>query len=209
MALPPAIIRFVQEPVEEGWSEILGRALRPAVFLLLVGSCAWLLIDPPSFSGVPTLLLILLGAVLLTLAMAWIATRMIGDEMPEAEWRKIVDRSELLAQLPAPTGPPSAFDELVIAALDDLPAEFQEVLETVPVTVSGEGYKHGAYGLYVGATVARDTYPDHIVIFEDTLTRDFGRNPGLLRAQVERVVRHELAHHLGWDEEGVRGLGLS
>jgi predicted Zn-dependent protease with MMP-like domain len=79
----------------------------------------------------------------------------------------------------------------------------------VPVTVSGEGHKHGAYGLYVGATVARDTYPDHIVIFEDTLTRDFGRNPEMLRAQVERVVRHELAHHLGWDEEGVSGLGLS
>ncbi len=30
----------------------------------------------------------------------------------------------------------------------------------------------------------------------------------LLRAQVERTVRHELAHHCGWDEPGVRGLGL-
>ena len=30
----------------------------------------------------------------------------------------------------------------------------------------------------------------------------------LLKAQVERVVRHELAHHLGWGEAGVRGLGL-
>jgi hypothetical protein len=140
----PVIIREVETPGEEGWSETLGRVLRPVVLLLLVGSCAWLLIDPPSFSGVPTLLLILLGAALITLAMAWIATRMIGEELPEAEWRKIVDRSELLAQLPAPSGPPSAFDELVIAALDDLPAEFQEVLETVPVTVSSEGYKHGA-----------------------------------------------------------------
>ena len=199
----------MESPGQEGWSETLWRVLRPAVFLLLVGSCAWLLIDPPSFSGVPTLLLILLGAVLITLAMAWIATRMIGEEMPEAEWRKILDRSELLAQLPPPTGPPSAFDELVIAALDDLPEEFQRVLERVPVTVSREGYKHRAYGLYVGATMARDTYPDHIVIFEDTLTRDFGASPELLRAQVERTVRHEVAHHLGWDEEGVRGLGLS
>jgi predicted Zn-dependent protease with MMP-like domain len=201
-------MREVETPGEESWSDTLWRALRPVVFLLLVGSCAWLLIDPPSFSGVPTLLLVLLGAVLLTLAMAWVATRMIGEEIPETEWRKIVDRSELLAQLPAPTGPPSAFDELVIAALDDLPQEFQEALEKVPVTVSREGYKYGAYGLYVGATVARDTYPDHIVIFEDTLTRDFGASPELLRAQVQRTVRHELAHHLGWDEEGVRGLGL-
>jgi len=29
-----------------------------------------------------------------------------------------------------------------------------------------------------------------------------------LRAQVERTVRHEVAHHLGWDERGVRDLGL-
>ena len=59
------------------------------------------------------------------------------------------------------------------------------------------------------APVARDTYPDRIVIYQDTLERDFGHDPAeLLRAQVERTVRHELAHHLGWGERGVRGLGL-
>ena len=62
--------------------------------------------------------------------------------------------------------------------------------------------------LGMGGTIARDTYPDRIVIYQDTLERDFGHHPALLRAQVERVVRHELAHHLGWDESGVRGLGL-
>ena len=46
------------------------------------------------------------------------------------------------------------------------------------------------------------------MIYEDTLERDFGHDRDLLRAQVERTVRHELAHHLGWDEPGVRGLGL-
>lgn len=201
--------RTVREKQEENWSENLWRVLRPAVFLVLVGSCAWLLVNPPSFSGVPTLLFILLGAALLTFTMAWIATRMIGDdEMDETEWRKLVDRSEILSQLPIPSGPPSEFDQLVLEAIDDLPEEFQKVLEKVPVTVSNEGWKHRAYGLYVGATVARDTYPDHIVIFQDTLLRDFGRDPVVLKSQVERVVRHELAHHLGWDEEGVRNLGL-
>ena len=38
--------------------------------------------------------------------------------------------------------------------------------------------------------------------------RDFGHDPELLRDQVTRTVRHELAHHVGFDEMGVRGLGL-
>ena len=41
-----------------------------------------------------------------------------------------------------------------------------------------------------------------------TLLRDFGDDPDELRAQVTRTVRHELAHHLGADELGVRELGL-
>ena len=47
-----------------------------------------------------------------------------------------------------------------------------------------------------------------LVIFRDTLLRDFGDDPDELRAQVTRTVRHELAHHLGADELGVRELGL-
>ena len=34
------------------------------------------------------------------------------------------------------------------------------------------------------------------------------RDPDLLRSQVTITVRHELAHHIGFDELGVRGLGL-
>jgi hypothetical protein len=30
----------------------------------------------------------------------------------------------------------------------------------------------------------------------------------MLRDQVTRTVRHELAHHIGFDELGVRDLGL-
>ena len=76
------------------------------------------------------------------------------------------------------------------------------------MVISNLGEQHGAYGMYMGGTIARDVYPDRIVIYQDTLERDFGHNPSLLRDQVERVVQHELAHHIGWDEPGVRGLGL-
>jgi predicted Zn-dependent protease with MMP-like domain len=100
------------------------------------------------------------------------------------------------------------FKVLVRAALDELPLEFHRALEHVAVVVSDSGRRRGAYGLYEGGTTARDYFHDRIVIFRDTLLRDFGRDPELLKAQVTRTVRHELAHHFGWDEKGVRGLGL-
>jgi predicted Zn-dependent protease with MMP-like domain len=100
------------------------------------------------------------------------------------------------------------FAALVRSALDELPLEFHRALEHVAIVVSDGGREHRAYGLYQGDTVARDYFTDRILIFRDTLTRDFGHDPELLRAQVTRTVRHELAHHLGWGETGVRRLGL-
>jgi predicted Zn-dependent protease with MMP-like domain len=100
------------------------------------------------------------------------------------------------------------FKVLVRRAIDDLPLEFHRALEHVAIVVSDSGRRSRAYGLYQGDTVAQDYFHDRIVIFRDTLVRDFGHDPDLLRAQVTRTVRHELAHHLGWDEKGVRGLGL-
>jgi predicted Zn-dependent protease with MMP-like domain len=100
------------------------------------------------------------------------------------------------------------FKALVRAAIDELPLEFHRALEHVAVVVSDGGHRRRAYGLYEGDTVARDYFHDRILIFRDTLVRDFGHDPELLKAQVTRTVRHELAHHLGWDEKGVRGLGL-
>ena len=70
------------------------------------------------------------------------------------------------------------------------------------MVVSHLGRENRAYGHYFGDTVARDDYPDRIVLYQDTLERDFGHDPELLRAQVERTLRHELAHHLGWHEHG-------
>jgi len=100
------------------------------------------------------------------------------------------------------------FRTLVRDAIDDLPVEFHAALEHVAIVISEGGRRRRAYGLYEGDTVARDYFHDRIVIFRDTLLRDFGHDPELLRAQVTRTVRHELAHHLGWGEKGVRGLGL-
>ncbi len=103
---------------------------------------------------------------------------------------------------------PRVFEALIREALDDLPDLLLRALDRVAVVVSDEGRRHRAYGLYEGDTVARDGSIDRIVIFRDTLLRDFGDDPDELRAEVTRTVRHELAHHLGADELGVRDLGL-
>jgi predicted Zn-dependent protease with MMP-like domain len=188
--------------------EILGPPLRAAAVAAFIVGLALLLLNPPSLSGLSELLALLAGAVAIVLVTAWGVVALTGKEMPEGEFRRLEDRSDQLAALPPPDRPPSAFDELVMQALDDLPPEFRDLLEHTPVIVSSHGREYRAYGHYMGGTVARDIYPDRIVIYEDTLVRDFGHDPELLRAQVERTVRHELAHHLGWGERGVRGLGL-
>jgi predicted Zn-dependent protease with MMP-like domain len=169
------------------------------------------------------------GAMLIVAVVVLVMVRLGGWRDPESEedFERIVVRAELLAEEglwgdaddepsfdddeddePAPISDDEDFKALVRSALDELPLEFHRALEHVAVVVSDGGGRRGAYGLYQGDTVARDYFHDRIVIFKDTLLRDFGHDPELLKAQVKRTVRHELAHHLGWDEKGVRGLGL-
>jgi predicted Zn-dependent protease with MMP-like domain len=175
------------------------------------------------------------GAVVVFGGLAWIVLRMADWRSPEteAEFEEVVERSERLAAGGYDAGDSDweyedddadeddgygwngldphdddDFEQLVRLAIDDLPLEFQQVLEKVPVVVSDKGRRRRAYGLYEGDGVARDNYPDRIIIFRDTLVRDFGHDAQLLRAQVTQTVRHEVAHHLGWGERGVEGLGL-
>jgi predicted Zn-dependent protease with MMP-like domain len=106
------------------------------------------------------------------------------------------------------------FEELVSSALDELPIEFQRALEHVAVVVSDRGAENHAYGMYVGSRQGGTPFfgggglPEEILIFRDTLVRDFGDDPKRLRLQVIKTVRHEVGHHLGFDETGVGKLGL-
>jgi predicted Zn-dependent protease with MMP-like domain len=158
----------------------------------------------------------------LGIAIAVITGRMADytDPADDDEFEELVRRSERLARDNLAAEPdegefleldprnPADFEELVREALDDLPDLLLKALEHVAVVISDKGRRNRAYGLYQGDTVARDEVADRIVIFRDTLLRDFGDDPDELRAQVTRTVRHELAHHLGADELGVRELGL-
>jgi predicted Zn-dependent protease with MMP-like domain len=174
-----------------------------AVALLL------LFLNPPSLSGAEGMAVLIGAGLALTLLTAWAFVAMSGsDSMPEHEFERLVRRSEELAGDPDLPAGLSEFDLMVSEAIDRLPPDFQRLLDQTPVVVSHLGRENRAYGHYFGDTVARDNYPDRIVLYQDTLERDFGHDPELLRAQVERTLRHELAHHLGWGEPGVRDLGL-
>jgi predicted Zn-dependent protease with MMP-like domain len=180
-----------------------GAAALFAVGLLL------LFLNPPSLSGAEGMAVLIGGGILLVLLTAWATVALTGsDAMPEHEFERLVRRSEELAGQPDLRAGVSEFDLMVTDAIDRLPPEFQRLLDETPVVVSHHGRENRAYGHYFCDTVARDDYPDRIVLYQDTLERDFGWDRELLRSQVERTLRHELAHHLGWHEEGVRGLGL-
>jgi predicted Zn-dependent protease with MMP-like domain len=140
----------------------------------------------------------------------------------EEEFERVVQRAERLARDGGAAEPDETdflelnpyddddFEELVRDALDDLPDLLRTLVENhnVAVVISDGGRRQGAYGLYHGDGATRDDVADRIVIYRDTLRRDFGHDARELRDQVTRTVRHELAHHVGFDELGVRDLGL-
>jgi predicted Zn-dependent protease with MMP-like domain len=155
-------------------------------------------------------------------SVAFVAVRMAGwrDPESESEFEEIVRNSEMLAREGLAVAPDEGefmeldplddhdFEELVRDALDDLPDLLRNALGHVAVVISDGGRRAGAYGLYQGDGATRDGVHDRIVIFRDTLRRDFGHDPDMLRDQVTRTVRHELAHHVGFDELGVSRLDL-
>jgi predicted Zn-dependent protease with MMP-like domain len=192
--------------------ETLRPILRAAAIAAFTVGVLLLLVNPPSLSGAGGLAAIVVGALALILLGGWATVALIGqDAMPESEVDRLVERSERLARASAVVADgrePTEFELLVADAIDQLPPEFQALLAETPVVVSRHGSEFRAYGHYYGGSVVHGDREHRIVLYQDTLERDFGFDEEMLRAQVERTLRHELAHHLGWGERGVRGLGL-
>jgi predicted Zn-dependent protease with MMP-like domain len=168
---------------------------------------------------------IALGAIVVAVlagAVAFVAVHLAEWRDPESEddFEELVRHSEELAREGLAVEPDEAefmeldplddadFEELVRDALDDLPDLLRNALTHVAVVISDGGRAQGAYGLYQGDGATRNNAHDRIVIFRDTIRRDFGHDPDMLREQVTKTVRHELAHHVGFDELGVSRLDL-
>ncbi|WP_051222572.1 metallopeptidase family protein [Conexibacter woesei] len=206
----------------------LRRTLFAAVIAMSLGLTAIVVLEG-SFSEVgmfrilEVAAIVVVGSAAMLGAMAIVGVRMAGWKEPESEadFDRVVMRAERLARDGTAVEPTEDefmdldpyddrdFEELVRDAMDDLPDLLRAALDrNVAVVISDGGRRHGAYGLYNGDGASHDNFPDKIIIFRDTLRRDFGHDPNLLRHQVMITVRHELAHHIGFDELGVRDLGL-
>jgi predicted Zn-dependent protease with MMP-like domain len=204
------------------------RIVSAAVVALCLGLTAVVLFTgwsiDPTVKAIETLAVVGSVAAVLFGAFVLIGLRMADYQEPESEeeFEQVVLRAERLAREGIAAEPDESefldldpyddedFEALVADALDELPDLLRALVENhnVAVVISDGGRRRGAYGLYHGDGATRDDVPDRIVIYRDTLRRDFGHDPDLLREQVTRTVRHELAHHVGFDELGVRDLGL-
>ncbi|MCW2990556.1 MAG: metallopeptidase family protein [Solirubrobacterales bacterium] len=173
--------------------------------------------------AIETLAIVAFGAAVLFGVAGLVFLRMAGWEEPEseAEFDRVVLRAERLARDGVAAEPDEEeflaldplddrdFEEIVREAIDELPPILKRALDhNVAVLISDDGRRHRAYGLYQGDGATRDTTTDRIIVFRDTLRRDFGHDADLLREQILITTRHELAHHVGFDELGVQGLGL-
>jgi predicted Zn-dependent protease with MMP-like domain len=109
-------------------------------------------------------------------------------------------------------------EDLVIAALERLPAEFRDRLGSVAIVIEDEPTPeqlrsvraHGLFGLYQG--VPRTAYgadqsavPSKITLFRGPLRRAH-RTPAALAAGVTDTVYHEIAHHFGISDARLREL---
>jgi len=122
---------------------------------------------------------------------------------------------------PPPPSPEDAqvdFDAVIDDVLDLLPEPFFEQLGTVAIVVEDEpspgqlaaAHAPGLYGLYSGIPRTRygvdnASVPSKISIFRGPLSRS-NPNPGRLREAIERTLLHEIAHHLGIDDDRIREL---
>lgn len=116
----------------------------------------------------------------------------------------------------------TVFERLVDRAIASIPGPFRAALDEVAIVIEDEpsdeqldeneiGLDETLYGLYEG--VPRTEWgadfalaPNRITLFRLPLEEDF-RSPRELEDEVRRTLVHELAHHLGIDDDRLDELG--
>jgi len=106
------------------------------------------------------------------------------------------------------------FEQAVRDALAVLPPELRDAMSNVEIVVDEDApAESNVLGLYQGIPLTRRTTgyaavpPDKITIYRRPIERVAGTSPERLRAQIEHVVVHEIAHHFGISDERLIELG--
>ena len=110
-------------------------------------------------------------------------------------------------------GPDVDFEHVVEEALDSLPPDLRDAMSNVEIVVEQEPPRgQPLLGLYEGIPLTRrgsyygGVLPDKITIFRGPIERYSHGDPDRVRAEVRRVVLHEIAHHFGISDERLREL---
>jgi predicted Zn-dependent protease with MMP-like domain len=110
------------------------------------------------------------------------------------------------------------FETLVDRALEEIPVEFLSRIDNLVVVVEDrptpdqDPHGEGLLGLYEGVSLAErgiDYYgvmPDQITVFREPHL-SLGLSRSELITEIRRTVLHEIAHHLGIDDERLHELG--
>jgi len=114
-----------------------------------------------------------------------------------------------------------AFEQLVRGAVEALPVAGKAAMENVAFVVEKEARRQKArevgirrnevlLGLYEGIPKTKrganyfGVLPDKITVFQRPIEALAGGELGELRRLVYEVIWHEVGHHLGLDEKGIR-----
>ncbi len=118
---------------------------------------------------------------------------------------------------------PAQFEELVAAAVDELPEMFLDMLDNVEIvvedwpdrhtlTLAGVSSRYDLLGFYHGVPQTGRPHdygnvaPDKISIYQRPIEAQC-QSLAEVRRLVGRVVRHEIAHHFGIDDDHLREIG--
>jgi predicted Zn-dependent protease with MMP-like domain len=115
---------------------------------------------------------------------------------------------------------PERFEEMVVDALDEIPAALGSAMENIAVVVeewpSAEQTASAGgllLGLYEGVPITRrgpvsyaGVAPDHITVFRGSLCA-LARDDADLARRVRTTVLHEVGHYFGMSDDRLRELG--
>ena len=106
------------------------------------------------------------------------------------------------------------FENLITQAVGALPETIRAKLNNVEIIMEeGDSPNNSLFGLYHGVSQLKrgssygmgPTLPDKITIYKGTIEK-FAGNEAHIPKLVRRVVWHEIGHHFGFDEPGIRRL---